>query len=204
VKRAKGFTLIEVIIALSILSMIMVATISSLRTFGNTKAVIERTTARVDEVRLVSAYLRASIQGAMPVVRIGASPEFQGFRGNYGTFFLGSAQEMVWVAPVTAGAGFGGTFIIRLSREGDRLVMRWLPYDRNVANLDWSGQVGETLTENLEEFTLGYRSGYEEDWIDSWDATQGLPVLVRLNLKSRGRYWPELVVGLDSGILNLR
>ena len=88
--------------------------------------------------------------------------------------------------------------------EGERLVMRWLPYNRNIEKLDWSGQDGEILTENLEEFTLGYRPSYEEDWVDSWENSQSIPVAVRLNLKSRGRYWPELVVRLDSGKLNLR
>lgn len=202
--RNKGFTLVEVIISLSILSMIMVAIVSSLRTFGNTRDVIERSTARVDQVRLVSAYLRDSIQGAMPVVRVGTSGDFPGFHGNYGTFFTGSTNDLVWVAPVTAGAGFGGTFVIRLSREGSRLVMRWLPYKREIAALDWSAQAGQTLIEDVEELTLGYRAGYTEEWVDSWEETARIPVSVRLNLKSAGRYWPELVMRLEGGNLNLR
>ena len=202
--RSRGFTLIEVIISLSILSMIMVATISSLRTFGNTRAVIERSTARVDEVRLVSGFLRSSIEGAMPVVRLGVSRDFPGFKGKYGTFFGGSSNEMMWVAPVTAGAGFGGTFVIRLSREGGRLLLRWLPYNRNVGDLDWSQVKGEVLTEDVEQFSLGYRSGYGADWLDTWEDTSTIPGSVKLSLKSRGRYWPELVVRLDTGQLNLR
>jgi general secretion pathway protein J len=204
VVRCRGFTLVEVIIALSILSMIMVATISSLRTFGNTRAVIERSTSRVDEVRQVSAFLRASIQGALPVVRLGDNRDFPSFKGNYGTFFGGATNEMMWVAPVTAGAGFGGTFVNRLSREGGRLVLRWLPYKRNVGDLDWSRVKGEVLTEEVERFALGYRQGYESEWLDTWEDTSTIPASVRLSLKSRGRHWPELVVRLDPGQLNLR
>ena len=46
-RRGRGFTLVEVMIALVIFSMIMVATISALRAFGNTRLTVERLTGRV-------------------------------------------------------------------------------------------------------------------------------------------------------------
>ena len=202
--RSRGFTLIEVIISLSILSMIMVATISSLRTFAQTKEVIERATSRVDEVRLVSAFLTESIQGAMPIMRTGASPGGVNFEGNYGPFFWGSPRELIWVAPVTAGAGYGGTFIHRLARVGDRLELWWRPYDSNAAKMDWSKVKSHVLVEQLDEFTLAYRPAYQMDWLGRWDSALNIPVSVRLNLKSRDKYWPELVVRLDQGQLVLR
>ena len=74
-RRARGFTLVEAVVALTILSMIMVATIATLRAFGNTNIAIKQVTQRVDEVRVVSAFLRNTIGNAMPVSREGAVGE---------------------------------------------------------------------------------------------------------------------------------
>jgi general secretion pathway protein J len=71
VSRLRGFTLIEVMIALTLLSMIMVAIIAAMRTFGNTKATIQQVTNRVDEIRVVSEFLRKTIGSAMPVLQQG-------------------------------------------------------------------------------------------------------------------------------------
>ena len=49
----RGFTLIEVVVALSILSLLMLAVISALRTFGNTQVSLEKLTDRVDQMRTV-------------------------------------------------------------------------------------------------------------------------------------------------------
>ena len=49
--RQRGFTLVEVMVALTILSLVMLATVTGLRTLANTQVAIERMTSRVDEVR---------------------------------------------------------------------------------------------------------------------------------------------------------
>lgn len=61
----RGFTLVEVMVALSILSLLLLATISALRTFGNTQVSVEKLTNRVDEVRTVSGFLRDTLQSAV-------------------------------------------------------------------------------------------------------------------------------------------
>ena len=47
----RGFTLVEVMVALTILSLVMMATVTGLRTLANTQTAIERATHRVDEIR---------------------------------------------------------------------------------------------------------------------------------------------------------
>ena len=56
--RATGFTLVEVMVALTILSLVMLVTVTGFRTLGNTQGAITRLTGRVDEIRSVSSYLR--------------------------------------------------------------------------------------------------------------------------------------------------
>ena len=61
---AEGFTLVEVMVALTILSLVMMATVTGLRTLANTQSAIERMTSRVDEVRSVSIFLRDLLASA--------------------------------------------------------------------------------------------------------------------------------------------
>ena len=62
--RSAGFTLVEVMVSITVLSMILLATVTALRTFGNTQSSLQRMTHRVDEVRSVSGFLRAAIESA--------------------------------------------------------------------------------------------------------------------------------------------
>ena len=40
--RSRGFTLVEVMVSLAVLSLILLATVSALRTFANTQGSLER------------------------------------------------------------------------------------------------------------------------------------------------------------------
>ncbi len=136
--RPRGFTLLEVMIALTLLSMIMVATITAMRTLGNTKSTMEQVTNRVDEIRVVSEFLRNTIGAAMPVLRVGSSPEAFSDAGNYGTYFSGDATHLMWVSPLVAGADMGGAFVMQLALVEDRLELKWHPYQSDVMAVNWN------------------------------------------------------------------
>ena len=62
---SRGFTLIEVVVSLAILSLVLLGTVTGLRTLGNTQVSLERVTQRADEVRTVSAFLRDLMESAV-------------------------------------------------------------------------------------------------------------------------------------------
>ncbi len=197
--RQRGFTLLEVMIALFILSMIMVATISALRGFGNTKATVTQVTNRLDEVRVVSSFLRNSLGSAMPLRldKTGA-PTF-GRPEPSATFFRGTSSGVVWVAPLIAGADLGGAFVMQLSHIEGRVELRWHPYHAALEEVSWTEVESRVLLENVEEFTIGYLGDYGGEWLAQWSESPVNPVALRLNIKSHNRYWPELVVRLNPG-----
>lgn len=200
--RQRGFTLLEVMIALTILSMIMVATIAALRGFGNTKAAVTQVTNRVDEVRVVSGFLRNSLGSAMLLHRSATTtPTFDQTELS-GTYFWGNSSELVWVAPLIAGADLGGAFIMQLNYIEDTVELRWHPYRASVEEVSWAELEPRVLLEEVEEFAIGYLADYGGEWLEEWPESPANPVAVRLNIKSRNKYWPELVVRLDPGELS--
>ena len=64
VRGSAGFTLVEVVVALAILSLVMLATITGLRTLANTQVSLVRMTERVDGMRAVSSFLRDTLESA--------------------------------------------------------------------------------------------------------------------------------------------
>ena len=82
--KSAGFTLVEVIVALGIFSLIMLATVSGYRTLGNTASTITRMTDRTDELRSVSAFLRDALENSVVGTESGGGDEMT---------FGGSATE---------------------------------------------------------------------------------------------------------------
>lgn len=202
--RPRGFTLLEVMVALTLLSMIMVATITALRTLGNTKASVAQVTDRVDEIRVLSEFLRNTIGAAMPVVRVGSTDNAFVDGGAYGTYFAGDTTHLMWVSPLVAGADLGGAFVMQLALVEDRLELKWHPYQSDVLAVNWDGVEPRVLLQSVEEFEVGYLAAYGGEWLELWDGAQRNPVAVRITIKSGGKYWPELVIRLSGAELNVQ
>ncbi|MFT4614746.1 MAG: general secretion pathway protein J [Bacteroidia bacterium] len=199
-RRSGGFTLLEVLIAVTLLSLVMAALVASMRTFGNTRTTLDRVTARVDEIRTISSFLRGTIGTALPLER----PDlFKGEEGEYeagATFFGGDSTEMVWVSPVIAGTRLGGAYAIHLVHEEDQLMLRWHPYRMDLTEGDWSNLPPRALVESVEEFEISYLPDYGEDWVEEWVPAKHSPAAVRLTIRAAGKYWPELVIRLSGAV----
>lgn len=202
--RPRGFTLLEVMIALTLLSMIMVATIAAMRTLGNTKTSVAQVTDRVDEIRVLSEFLRNTIGAAMPVVRVGSSAEDFVDGGAYGTYFAGDATHVMWVSPLVAGADMGGALVMQLALVEDQLELKWHPYQSDVQAVNWDELESRVLLQSVDEFQVGYLAAYGTEWLDLWAGSQRNPVAVRITIQSKERYWPELVIRLNGGELNAK
>lgn len=203
-RQVRGFTLIEVMVALVLLSMMMVATIAAMRTLGNTRSSVEKLTDRADEIRVLSEFLRNTIGAAMPVARVGNSTEAFAGAASYGTYFAGDATQLIWVAPLVAGADMGGAFIMHLALVDETLELRWLPYQSDVLAADWNAVEPRKLLQSVEEFQVGYLADYNQEWLDVWEGHLRNPVAVRITIRVAGRYWPELVIRLSGAEMNSR
>lgn len=191
-----GFTLVEVMVALTILSLVMLATITGLRTLANTQVAIERMTNRVDEVRTVSGFLRDTLESA--VVGSTRSRLSMGGGKAEATFFQASRESLAWKSTILFGESYGGSYLVRVAREDDRLVLRWQEPTHSGRPADWSEADSRTLVNELDEFKLSFRQNFASSWTEDWGG-QGMPALVRLQVRAAGRYWPDLILRVQGG-----
>ena len=193
INDSRGFTLVEVMVAMAVLSLIMLATISGLRTLGNTQGAIDRMTERVDELRTISSFLRDTLETTV----VGESSSGLSLGGtssssSKSTVFELSPTSLTWKSSILFGEGYGGTHLLRVAQEGDELVLRWQIPAANGVPEKWDDAPSRTMVHRLEEMEVAYRREFDGEWLQKWDK-RGLPALVRTRFKVAGRYWPDLI-----------
>ncbi|WP_409524916.1 prepilin-type N-terminal cleavage/methylation domain-containing protein [Nitrincola sp. MINF-07-Sa-05] len=186
----RGFTLIEVVIALTLLSLLMLATITAMRTLADSQTRIVQISQQVDESRIVSSLLRSLISQAIPVVRVRPGE-------GYGAYFRGMPQELLWVAPMSGYQGPGGLHVMRLSLSDQQaLLLQFQPYQGPQSEPDWAMVEPAILLEDVTAFELEYRFALNTDWLQEWDWSQYAPTHVRLGIEQEGRRWSDLTLVL--------
>lgn len=187
-----GFTLVEVVVALSILALVMLVTITGLRTLANTQTALERTTARIDEVRSVSGFLRDTMESAV----VGGGPGDLSLGGGGGEnigFFEPLPDALTWRSTILIGENFGGSYLLRVAKEDNQLVLRWQQGNASGRPGDWADADARTLVADLEEFEVSWRAVHDGEWRYGL-MESGAARWVRLQVRASGRYWPELIM----------
>jgi general secretion pathway protein J len=189
----RGFTLVEVVVALAVLSLIMLATVTGLRTLGNTQVTVDRQVDRVSEVRAVSSFLRDTFGAAVRGSDGSGGLTLGGDPAGRTVFELTESGGLIWKAVVLFGESYGGRYLLRLEREGDALVLRWREPGNDRPLDGWNNAQQRTLVSGVDSFELAYRRAPGGPWFTDWDGA-GPPGWVRLRLQADGRYWPDLVM----------
>ena len=201
-RAQQGFTLMEVIVAISLMAFALALAFGSLR--GATRAT-ERSeaVARGDEqLRAVQGFLRTQLTGAMPVAF-----EFNSETGE-ATFLRASPAKIQFVATMPGYLSRGGPYLQTLElvpgKNGRQLVFQHqllgsegaLEAEREpVVLLEGVGEGGFEVRALDERAQPGR-------WEREWEVSAQLPPMLRLRLAFRdpGRNWPEFVVSPRLGV----
>ena len=188
---ARGFTLIEVMIALSLLALIMLGLVSALATFGRTATSLDARFERGDEARLVSEFLRDTLG------RVPSGYTLQGSDGSALAMFEGDAHEVRWLGVMPARHGMGGLYQFRLfvlqDAVGPALALQSVPFVGGVRMPDWASVEARVLVGHVMAFDLAYTGEDEEIWQASWVGEKKVPHMVRLAIVTEHGPWPDLL-----------
>lgn len=185
-RHNSGLTLIEMLIALAVLSLVSLAAATALRSFAQSQAAIELKVEKVGQMRMTLAFVRRSMQKSVPIMHP------KGFH----TYFKGSVNELIWVAPMSQ-IGAKGLQILRLSVDkGGAVILQMVPFNREWKQPLWNDVESYKLIYDEATLEFGYRASWQEDWQEDWEFSTESPSSIRVNISHKEKYWPELIVHL--------
>ena len=193
-RRAAGFSLLEVLLALVLLTLLLLGVYSGVRTATHSVRAGTATVQRRDQVRSAQHLLRQELAQAM-VAPIGRDANGDSI------YFKGAGREMSFVAPLPGYLGKLGPQMQTLSLVDDgkgglrlELPLALLPPDGAPPKPLGKPQV---LLDHIHSGSFEYRGvdarGQPGDWQGNWPDGRLMPRLVRIKLAPQGTTpWPEL------------
>ncbi len=195
-RRQSGFTLLELVVAITLMGLVLVVLYSGLRLGLNSWDSGEARAEATNRLRLAQEFLRRQLAQSMAVYQ----PDD---RGEEVVAFSGQPTGIEFVAPLLTQLGQGGLYRIRVEAGDGQLWLRWRPYRSDDPA---AGEERETvLLEGVSAVEWAYFGPEREDdeesprWRADWTSGERRPRLVRLNLNWRDEPWPDLVVALVEG-----
>jgi len=204
---AQGFTLLELLVVMGLLSLIMVGLGGALRGMAQTEDRVDKKIDRTGEIRVVRQFVQ-SILGRVS----GQTIDLPNSPGQQSVPFEATPDSLTWVGNLPARPDVGGRHFFRLSLEdgpqGAQLTLRYAPWSTNFVWPDWSGTESRVLVKQVKTFAIQAQGQppdlndttkpWPQGWQDGWPVTNGLPERLRLMISDAQGAWPEWVLPLQA------
>jgi general secretion pathway protein J len=200
-KHQSGFSLMEIIVAMTMLSLIMAMIYGGIHT---SRKMAEKGNNRINatnEIRVVQELIRRQISRILPMA----------FKEEDGTFviFEGDENHIMYVSPMPGYLGNGGPHVQLIeivNAKGGKILQfsHWLLNDSlEDDSFEDSDQEPVVLLENVRDAEFSFMKLDEEgepgDWENDWEETENTPLMVRLEVDMGEKAlmpWPDMQVAL--------
>jgi general secretion pathway protein J len=197
-RRVRGFTLIELMVALVLLALISGILYGSLSLSAASWDKGEAKAEQAGDMRQTGEFLRQALTAEHPLRLHKALDQ--------PLYFAGASDSLAF-AGATPGRVGGGIYYFRiaLAPNGDSsrlLLSRTIPDYSALKAPSFDGADASVLAEGIAQLKFSY-FGRDPDaadvvdptWRDHWDDPQILPLLIRMDVKTaQGASWPPLIV----------
>lgn len=198
----RGFTLLELIIALALTSLLALLIFGGLRMGGQAWEKVHQHGAEASDSVLIQQFMRNLLEQA-------ALESVWDPNRNQVSSFQGSEHELVFLAPHPGRQGDRplAWFMLQLDRndpEHHQILLSSQPFERNEP-LDWN-LLYTTLQDpelsppllafSAEELDLSYRRSEDDNWQRQWLKEPALPQLMLIQVSNTRHLgtWPPLVI----------
>jgi len=216
-RRGVGFTLIEVLIGMSILSIMMLLLFAALRTCVQSWNMGEKKIAEVSQAAIIQNFFQSKLHSTLPLnanfLKEEKDKDEEEQQQRFS--FEGNESQLQFVSAMPASAGRLGLQLFTLSLQesekgkGSDLLVDIKPFFPKDEDEEWQNEQ-VIILKNISNLSYAYYGIDEEpeesfgprdeevfSWQDEWLERQSLPKLVSIDIElSNGQSWPQIVVPL--------
>lgn len=203
----RGFTLLELLISITLLGLILVLLFGGLRLGVRSWDATQQQVDKLNTVRAVESFLRREMSLTHPYRwKKPTGPQLA---------FLGERNKISFITQLPPRIGEGGLYAVSLELEktgsGGRMIWKYLPVHSKMQDFSALAQVPEMVLAVYElsgtgDIWLSYFGRDSENsaprWSEQWANDVRLPLLIKIQVKlDNGLEWPDFVVApmLTSG-----
>ena len=200
--RSGGFTLLELLVAIMILTLIMTASFGSVRIASRSWEAGQSLADASEEMRTVSDFLRRRFAQMSAFVWLDGSQER--------IAFIGDQKQLRFIAPAPDYADGPGLFIYTMTIDTEdgleQLLLSYAPFDPGTGDFNAQTDVRRTvLTDNLTSAAFEYYGSERDDTEPSWQViwqpdAERFPAMIRIATArdGPGSGWPDLMFPLHA------
>lgn len=200
-----GFTLIEMLIAISLLGIMVVLLFASLRTAAESWDKGEEKISQVNKKAVVYQFFKRHLLTAKPLPPFSNQQtqpdQQQDITALTQLEFRGLPQSIHFISALPAASARKGLQIFNVGlgvEDPTILKVALTPYRQ--AEDPGPDEEPTVLLEGLKEFTISYFGESGEGgsaWQDAWQNAERLPKLVKIHIALRdGSFWPDMIFPL--------
>jgi general secretion pathway protein J len=194
---SKGFTLLELLLAVTLLGIIMLLLFSALRMGTTSWRGVQQRAEATEQQYLLNRFLTRELGGAVPV----RGPQRK-------LMFRGEENAVVFVSEFPPHRGNGGLYTVSLGEktraDGSDLVYR---FERLTETAQWPPLLVDAqekiLVEDIASIDIAYLGrtipGRPQDWSETWHQSSYPPALIRLRYAVVDQPSVELYVPVRAG-----